>query len=955
MDRAIEEKWRKEWEREKIFEAKVDTTREKILATFPFPYMNGPLHVGHAFTASRVDAYVRFKRMQGFNSLFPFSWHWTGQPLVAAAERLSRKDPAMIKEFVEIDKVPSEEISKFYDPVYMAKYYTNDGREALQRLGLSIDWRREFHTTDLEPAFNKFILWQMNKLREKGYIRRGTHPVVWCPRDQSPTGDHDRLSGEGVTWEEFTLVLFPLKGNANQKLPAATFRPETIFGATNIWINPKASYAEIRVNDDAWIVSSKAVLKLKEQLKKIEVVREFQGKELVGQKVANPLDPERTLPILPASFVDPDNGSGVVYSVPAHAPFDYVALRDLQQSKSLEQDYGLPVDAVRSIEPIELISLGDKASSAKEIVEDMGITNQEDPKLEQATAEIYKREFHQGTLNKNAAPYEGRKVSDVKALIIKDLKEKKLADSMLELPEKVVCRCMTECIIKILEDQWFLTYSDQKWKELAHRCIDLAQIYPETARQAFHDVIDWLRDWPCARRVGLGTPLPWSPGWIVETLSDSTIYPAFYTINSTIKEKEISPDSLTESLFSYVFLGEGSPSATSKECGLGEQLIQQMREEFVYWYPVNLRNSAKELIPNHLTFFVFQHVAFFEEKFWPTAISANGMMKNEGVKMSKSKGNLVTLKSALDEFGADVVRAAVLGGAEGMDDVDWREKSLKDIMSKINALPSFVHDLVAKKEGRSSSQEDIWLESQLQRRIQIVTSDLQEMKTKSAFQNAFFGIWNDIRYYQRRKGDQYVDESIVRTWVRLLSPFIPYVAEEINSQIGGEGLVSVSKFPVSDEGKIRVDVELKEESLKRLVDDVQKIMKLIPSKPTILYVYVASSWMCELMREVTMMKLQGEDRLPILFEKFPKKEKKEIASLVPRLKKILNELGSDFIDSYLASYSVVDEKSIYEDSRSFLEREFGLRVVVNQVDSADYDPKGKALFALPFKPALYLE
>jgi len=67
-----------------------------------------------------------------------------------------------------------------------------------------------------------------------------------------------------------------------------------------------------------------------------------------------------------------------------------------------------------------------------------------------------------------------------------------------------------------------------------------------------------------------------------------------------------------------------------------------MREEFTYWYPVDLRNSAKELIPNHLTFFAFHHAALFPEKQWPRGFGINGMIQVEGQKMSKTKGNFVT-------------------------------------------------------------------------------------------------------------------------------------------------------------------------------------------------------------------------------------------------------------------------------------------------------------------------
>jgi leucyl-tRNA synthetase len=189
-----EKKWREAWEEAKIFEAELDPTREKCFVTFPYAYANGPLHVGHAFTATRVDAYARFRRMQGYNVLFPWAWHWTGQTVGGASERVKKGDEDFVRALREIDGVPEKVLKRFVDPLYMAAYYTKENRKTVKQIGYSVDWRREFHTAS--PAFNKFIQWQYTRLREKGYVVKGTHPVVWCPHDESPTGDADRQVGE---------------------------------------------------------------------------------------------------------------------------------------------------------------------------------------------------------------------------------------------------------------------------------------------------------------------------------------------------------------------------------------------------------------------------------------------------------------------------------------------------------------------------------------------------------------------------------------------------------------------------------------------------------------------------------------------------------------------------------------------------------------------------------------
>ena len=601
--KQIEKKWRKAWEKANLFQANLDHTKKKFMITFPFPYMNGPLHVGHAFTATRVDAYARFKRMQGFNVLFPWAWHWTGETIAGASERVKNADETLIRAFKEIDGVSEEDLKKFVDPVYMASYYTEDSKESVKRIGYSVDWRREFHTTSLYPTFSRFVEWQCERLRQQGYIIQGTYPVVWCPHDKSPTGDHDRQTGEGVVAEEYILIKYRMEDGTI--LPSATFRPETIYGVTNIWLNPDAEYVKAKVNGENWIISKIAAKKLKEQLKRVAILSVFKGRKIIGKYFTGPFTTRKML-ILPGWFVNPDNATGVVYSVPAHAPFDWIALRDLKNNPILLKDYNLNPEEFNKIEPISLIQVeGFGDYPAVEIVKQLGVKDQYDPKAEEATKLLYKKEFHSGKLKKIYGKYCGKKVNKIKDILIQEFTDKNIADSMYDLPDPVVCRCMTPCIVKLLEEQWFIKYSDADWKQKTKDTLNQAIIYPESARQWFLNIIDWLKEWPCARKSGLGTPLPWSPGWIVETLTDSTVYMAFYTINNHLKHHNIKENKLNPEVFDYIFQGQGDLNAVSDQSGINIKFLEEMRDEFLYWYPVDLRISAKELLPNHLTFFLF--------------------------------------------------------------------------------------------------------------------------------------------------------------------------------------------------------------------------------------------------------------------------------------------------------------------------------------------------------------
>jgi len=166
--------------------------------------------------------------MKGYNTLFPMAFHYTGTPIFAMAKRLGEKDPEIVKTFTKLYGVPEARLAELTVPEKMARYFHREIREGMREIGFSIDWRREFTTID--PIYSRFIEWHFRKLRAKGLITTGTHPVGWCPNDNQPVGMHDTKGDVGAEIGEYFLVRFEKDGRV---YPTATLRPETVFGATN--------------------------------------------------------------------------------------------------------------------------------------------------------------------------------------------------------------------------------------------------------------------------------------------------------------------------------------------------------------------------------------------------------------------------------------------------------------------------------------------------------------------------------------------------------------------------------------------------------------------------------------------------------------------------------------------------------------------------------------------------
>ncbi|KAE8150414.1 hypothetical protein BDV25DRAFT_154356 [Aspergillus avenaceus] len=806
---AIEKKYQAQWKENKVFEVDAPSFAEvpegsmtaaelrekhpKFFGTMAYPYMNGTLHAGHSFTASKVEFMAGVARMEGKRALFPLGFHCTGMPIKACADKLrdevqkfgqnfegykeeseeEEKAPAAPTQEVKNEQqekfsgkkskaasktvkmkyqfqimlaigLPLEEIHKFADANHWLQHFPPLAIRDLDSLGARIDWRRQFVTTDANPYYDAFVRWQMNRLHELGKIQYGNRYTIYSPKDGQPCMDHDRTEGEGIGPQEYTAMKLKVKewapqiaeivkgkieDDANVYFIPATLRPETMYGQTCCFLGPKIEYGLFKASEKEYFVCTKRAAwnmafqghffkegsfpKTQDQL---PLVVEAPGSAFVGTLINAPLSfHTEGVRILPMDSVSASKGTGVVTCVPSDSPDDYATLVDLAKKPEY---YGIQKEWAE----LEIFPLIDTPTygnlTAPTLVKQLKINSPKDAnQLAKAKELAYGEAFYKGTMV--VGEFKGEPVSSVKDKIRKSLYDAGDAFPFADPMGKVVSRSGDDCVVAYL-GQWFLNYgeNDAKWQNdtLSH-VVNTLNSYSNETKNGFEKNLDWLNRWACARTYGLGSKLPWDPQFLVESLSDSTVYMAYYTIahllhgdryGATTGLLDVKADQMIDEVWDYVFTRRELSDELVTKSGISKESLQQMRREFEYWYPLDVRVSGKDLIQNHLTFFLYIHVALFPPEYWPRGVRANGHLLLNGEKMSKSTGNFLTLRDSVDKFGADATRIAFADAGDGIEDANFEETVANSNILRLHTLKEWIEEIIKDESLRTGPADAFW-------------------------------------------------------------------------------------------------------------------------------------------------------------------------------------------------------------------------------------------------------
>ncbi|MEM2715165.1 MAG: class I tRNA ligase family protein, partial [Candidatus Thermoplasmatota archaeon] len=426
----------------------------------------------------------------------------------------------------------------------------------------------------------------------------------------------------------------------------------------------------------------------------------------------------------------------------------------------------------------------------------------------------------------------------------------------------------------------------------------------------------------------LGTPFPFDEKWIIEPISDSTIYPAYYVISKYVNEGKIRNEEMNDEFFDYVFLGIGKEK---------NEIWKKIREDFIYWYPVDINLGGKEHKTVHFPVFIMNHVAIFPPEFYPKGIFVNWWITQKQGKISKSKGGAEPIPDAAKIYGVDAMRLYYANASSPFVDLEWQSSTVEQYKRRIIKLYQQFNELI--NLNGKEKEVDRWLESAFNKKLKEAMDAMNEFDLRKASMIIFFDIPSIFSWYVKREGEASIIKFL-KKWIAMMAPFTPHIAEEMWEKISN-GLVSLENFP--QYGEIDEKIIKAEEVLIKTIEDIEEIRKVTGIKGEKIYIYVASEWKWKIAEIATEIKREGKFDIKKLFEKA-----KEMGIDMREASKFISKIAEEVKKE---EFFYIDEKNYFENAKDFIEKELNAKVEIYREDEL----KEKRKDAMPYRPAIYIE
>jgi leucyl-tRNA synthetase len=742
-------------------------------------------------------------------------------------------------------------------------------------------------------------------------------------------------------------------------LLAATLRPETVYGVTNLWLAPGEELVVWHRGTSEFLVARPGAERLVDQHGG-RIGRTIAAADVLGRKVHVPLAGE-VVPILGSSLVDPNVGTGVVMSVPAHAPADAAALNELAPEERAAVGSPrvlLEIPRETALSSSEEALLEGEGTPAERALRAAGAKSLGDrPAVDSATERLYRLEFVRGRMT--VLSLAGTPVREARERVTKELADAGDSVELQEFSKPVICRNGHHVVIRRVSDQWFLRYSDPDWKAQTLTSARGIATWPVEYGRELPGILQWFGDRPCARKGRwLGTPLPFDPAWIVEPIADSTFYMAYFVVRRFVSSGQLSRAQLTDAFFDFVFrgAGPGEPSVPT-------ELQQEVREEFLYWYPLDINIGGHEHKSVHFPVFLYTHARLVAPPLQPRGIFVTGWTTGPaGVKISKKEvsskgGRIPPLDQALERWGPDALRLYYASASSPSADVEWASETVDAALARLSDIKRLVQE--ARGTGKGSPELDAWLSSKMHRVISRVRAGLGALDLRAAAEEVYVEVPTMLRRYYARGGTAgEATERLGRAWIALLSPLTPHLAEEL-----GEGrfpdLVATQPFPLPAEFPLSEISEAREEYLQRVEDDLRAVLR--PSKergepvPDEVIFFIAADWKGTIEGWMREEVARGETpTVRAVMERAVRHP--ELTAPRSEIPKYVQRVGPLLRSEPTPGSHAVDEAATLHAAEAYLVRRFGFRSVGvhAEAEAESFDPLGRRERSRPGRPAFYL-
>ncbi len=818
----IEKKWQTYWQENKLFQAKENQARQKFYGLIEFPYPSGDgLHTGHLRSNTAMDVICRKRRMQGYNVIYPIGFDAFGLPTENYAIKKNKKPQEVTPENIKI--------------------FTRQLKEA----GFSFDWSRVFATT--EADYYKWTQWIFIKLFEHGLAYKSKQDINWCTvcqiglaNEEVINGVCERCGGEVVKKEKEQWVLkitkyadrlvddldkvdyldrikiqqrnwigrsygasvkFIIKNKSsellNEELEVFTTRPDTLFGATFMVIAPEhplIRHQKSSISNYDKVEQYIQQVKKKSELERVDLNKEKTGIELKGVAAVNPVN-NKELPIWVADYVMMGYGSGAIMAVPAHDS------RDFEFAKK----YKLSI--VEVVHPLKEKQVN--SGSQNVCYEGEGVAV-------------------------NSGNFNGSKTAEFKKQIIAWLAENNLGRAGVSYK---------------LRD-WI--FSRQRyWGEpipLIYCQYCAQQIKKNSSSEEMYNKGELL-----------------NPGWVVDS-------------NLPVKLPEIEDYKPTSQGESPLAKAKDWLNVKCPKCGSPAKRETDVMpnwagsnwyflrytdphnsqalaasDKLQYWCPVDWYNGGMEHTTLHLLYSRFIYKFLYDIGAVPQACgsepykkrTAHGMILGRGgIKMSKSKGNVVNPDNYISQYGADTVRLYEMFMGPFNQSIAWDDKGVIGIKRFLDKAWKLQDKL---RDNQKDTKE---VEVLTHQSIKKVSQDIEKMRFNTAISQLMI-------FANKIEEQASVSKNIFEKFILLLSPFAPHICEELWSALGHKTSISLAAWPVYDKkmtvadeielviqvnGKVRdklsVDRGLSKQAVEQLAKQSDKVKKWLTNKEPKKIIYV---------------------------------------------------------------------------------------------------------------------